>query len=62
MKAVEPAQADIGHQQVEWFESQQPFGAVEGRRTGLVVASFAELFHEALQGVLVVVQYEDAIG
>ena len=56
VKPVEPAQAHVGHQQVEGLEAEQPFGPVEGCRAGHVVAGFAEQLHEPLQGVLVVVQ------
>jgi hypothetical protein len=61
VEAVETAQADVGDEQVERLQAEQPLGAVERGRTSDVVTGLAEQLHEALERVLVVIEYENSI-
>ena len=62
VQPVERAQPDVGDKQVERADGEQPLGGVVGRRAGHVMSGVAQEFHDAGQGMLVVIEDEDSIG
>ena len=54
--------ADVGDQQVERADGEQPLGGVVCRRAGHVVSGIAQELDDPGQRVLVVIEDEDSIG